>query len=59
METPKIVKSKMTLKYIRFCIMLLIIPQIGFEPIQRDPKSLVLPLHYRGVNFSAIIIHNN
>lgn len=36
-----------------------IIPQIGFEPIQRDPKSLVLPLHYRGVNFSAIIIHDN
>jgi hypothetical protein len=25
-----------------------IIPGLGFEPRQREPKSLVLPLHYPG-----------
>ena len=34
-----------------------IIPSLGFEPRQRDPKSLVLPLHYEGRNLTAVIVH--
>ena len=37
-----------------------LIPLLGFEPRKRDPKSLVLPLHYGGkeeVGFEPTVHH--
>lgn len=31
-------------------------PRLGFEPRQRDPNSLVLPLHHLGIKFRAILL---
>lgn len=40
-------------------ILVTIVPPLGFEPRKRDPKSPVLPLHHRGMNFGAVIVHYN
>ena len=31
-------------------------PGLGFEPRQRDSESLVLPLHYPGINIPAELL---
>lgn len=34
-------------------------PRLGFEPRQRDPNSLVLPLHYLGIETVIIYIEGS